>query len=161
MTNFEKYKDDLMKTKGDFGFSKTKQKIGVCAWVNNNIETVKCEDCLFDEPSTCCCDSEKVKWLCKEADESVLTNDDFEFIKVLEKIKKTKYKFIAKSLSGHVTLFVSKPFIYPQSTRTGNYYHYTNRKNCVVFFEDTKDLFQGIKGKDGLYDIENKCFIKE
>jgi hypothetical protein len=159
MTNFEKYKDDLMKTEEDFGFSKTKQKIGVCGWVNNNIETVKCEDCLFDEPSTCCCDSEKIKWLCKEAD--VLTNDELEFIRVLGKIKKTKYKFIARSLDGQIIFFTCKPSVFFQFAQTGNYYYYTNRKNYVVFFEDVKDLFQGIKNKDGLYDIINKRFIKE
>jgi hypothetical protein len=161
MTNGEKYKDDLMKIEGDFGFSKTKQKIGVCYCADDNIETVECEDCLFNELPTCCYESEKIKWLYKEADEPVLTNDELELIRVLEKIKKTKYKFIAKSLSGDITFFACKPSMYPQSARTGNYYYYTHRKNYVVFFEDTKDLFQGIKSKDGLYDIENKCFIKE
>jgi hypothetical protein len=158
MTNFEKYKDDLMKTKGDFGFSKTKQKIGVCGWVNNNIETVKCEDCLFDEPSTCCCDSEKIKWLYKEADEPVLTNNELELIKALNKATGKEWKFIGRNKIGEVILFTDEPLI--QNNAFGIYF---KKEKGYCLYMNGNYLFSNIAydaGGCGLYDIENKVYHK-
>jgi hypothetical protein len=155
MTNFEKYKDDLMKIEGDFGFSKTKQKIGVCYCADDNIETVECEDCLFNELPTCCYESEKIKWLYKEADEPVLTNDELELIKSISKVVEKEIKYMARDNLNNMRFFETKPKI----NVLRNYY---SLNECSIFIEVMNgDIFHGIQHKDGLYDIENKCFIKE
>jgi hypothetical protein len=159
MTNFEKYKDELMKTKENFGFSKTKQKIGVCAWVNNNIETVKCEDCLFDEPSICCCDSEKIKWLYKEADEPVLTNNELELIKALNKATGKEWKYILRTISNKILIFCNNSRTVMMSSDFANSLYYSN-EDYIVIDENNKTLFKNIKFDDRIYDIKNKKFIK-
>ena len=147
MTNFEKYKDDLMKIEGIFAFDKNTRKIEIC----DDIDGMKCEDCLF-HPETCF-ESDKIKWLYEEYKEPILSDDELEFIKVLSKISEKKIKYIHKT-SHRVFLFSDKPPIdkYGILLDKSNYYDLSGYGYT--------DLFSNIKFTDGLYDIENKCFIE-
>lgn len=147
MTNFEKYKDDLTKIKGRFAFDKNTKKIVRC---DNRID---CKDCLFDN---CCLESNKIEWLYKEYEEPILSDDELELIKILSKINGKEYKYIYRS-RYRVFLFSEKPPIDKFGVRFTDKCKYLlidNRK-------DAKNLFSNIKHKDGLYDIEDECFIKE
>jgi hypothetical protein len=159
MTNFEKYKDDLMKIKGDFGFSKTKQEIRACYYENNDVETIGCEDCLFNELPTCCYESEKIKWLYKEADEPVLTEDDFEFIKALNKATGKEWKYILRTISNKILIFCNNSRTVMLSNDFANSLYYSN-EDYIVIDENNKTLFKNIKFDDRIYDIKNKKFIK-
>jgi hypothetical protein len=159
MTNGEKYKDDLMKIEGDFGFSKTKQKIGVCYCADDNIETVECEDCLFNELPTCCYESEKIKWLYKEADEPVLTNNELELIKALNKATGKEWKYILRTISNKILIFCNNSRTVMMSSDFANSLYYSN-EDYIVIDENNKTLFKNIKFDDRIYDIENKKFIK-
>jgi hypothetical protein len=159
MTNGEKYKDDLMKIEGDFGFSKTKQKIGVCYCADDNIETVECEDCLFNELPTCCYESEKIKWLYKEADEPVLTNNELELIKALNKATGKEWKYILRTISNKILIFCNNSRTVMMSSDFANSLYYSN-EDYIVIDENNKTLFKNIKFDDRIYDIKNKKFIK-
>lgn len=151
MTNFEKYKDDLMKIEGIFAFDKnTREVVGCdCDTTDGLKRRIECEDCLFN--SGCCFESDKIKWLCEEYKEPILSNDDLEFINVLSKINGEEYKYIFRS-GIHILIFSNKPEIdkYGIILSGSRYLQITGHT----------DLFPNIKFTDGLYDIKNKCFIK-
>lgn len=149
MTNFEKYKDDLIKIEGEFAVDKNTRKIAEC---NCNIE---CVDCLFNSGN--CSESDKMKWLYSEYKEPILSDNEIELIDILGKINRKKYKYVAKDADDVTRLYEVKP-IKPRADKSGNYYGeyiYVDIGAC------DKILFSNITHKDGLYDIENKCFIKE
>jgi hypothetical protein len=148
MTNFEKYKDDLMKIEGSFAFDKNAKKITRCN------ASMNCKDCLFAEWD--CSESEKIKWLYEEYKEPILSDDELELINSLSKISGKKYKYICRN-GYSVFLFSEKPPIDRFGVR------FTDKCNYLIITDrnDNNSLFLNIKYKDGLYDIENKCFIKE
>lgn len=149
MTNFEKYKDDLIKIEGDFAFDKNTKEIAGCNTLDGTERYVECEDCLFNEGT--CFESDKIKWLYSEYEEPILSDDELELINVLSKISGKEYKYIARS--GHrAFLFADKPPI----DKYGALLSRCNHLDISGYI----DLFSNIKFADGLYDIENKCFIK-
>ena len=112
-----------------------------------------CADCKFLHDSRgydCGCSVTKMKWLYQKY--VILTDDEINFIEALNKITEKKYKYIARDTTGNIKFFETKP------SRNGlkNYY---NLKDGCIYIEGL--LFPNIKFTDGLYDIENKCFIKE
>ena len=144
MTNFEKYKDDLMKIKGRFAFNKNTRELVKCDCA------ISCDDCLFNEVN--CLESDKIEWLYKEYEPLVLSNDELELINILSKINKKEYKYVARDAYDIIRLFEIKPSV----DKSGNYYgEYT------YSVSGSEILFSNITHKDGLYDIKNKCFIKE
>jgi hypothetical protein len=143
MTNFEKYKDDLMKMEGCFAFDKNTKKITRCN------ASMNCKDCLFDEGN--CYESDKIKWLYEEYKEPILSDDELELINILSKVNGKKYKYICRNCNS-VFLFSEKPPM--DRLDKCKYFIITEHSNV-------KNLFLNIKFEDGLYDIENKCFIKE
>jgi hypothetical protein len=147
MTNFEKYKDNLMKIEGCFAFDKNTKKIIRCA------DSISCEHCLFDTKN--CCEKSKIKWLYEEYKEPTLSDDELELINILNKINGKKYKYICRN-GNSLVLFSEKPPMAKWGVRfaDSNYLIITEHNNA-------KNLFLNIKFEDGLYDIENKCFIKE
>lgn len=148
MTNFEKYKDDLMKIEGRFAFNKNTKKIVGC---NSGIA---CKDCLFDEWN--CSESNKIKWLYEEHEVPILSDDELELIKAIGKATNKKYKYLAKQKGGRTTLFTNKPFI--NNSTYG--YSYTTNNDFADISNKGLTLFKNIKNESGIYDIENKCFIK-
>ena len=155
MTNFEKYKDDLMKIEGSFAFDKEQQKIVGCRDSADGIdECIDCEDCLFNNTQYCF-ESDKIKWLYSEYKESVLSDDELELINILSKINGKEYKYIYRS-GCNVFLFSEKPPI----DRFGVRFTDKCKYFIITDHNDDKSLFLNIKYKDGLYDVENKCFIK-
>ena len=152
MTNFEKYKDDLMKIEGSFAFDKNTREIVGCDTSDGVERCIVCEDCLFHEGD--CFESDKIKWLYSEYKEPILSNDELELIKALNKAMGKEYKYIARDLHGVIRLFEIKPDI----GKSGNYYgEYT----YIDIASGDKVSFPNITHKDGLYDIKNKCFIEE
>ena len=147
MINFEKYKDDLMKIKGDFAFDKNTKEVVGC---NSHIE---CKDCLFFTRN--CAGSDKIKWLYSEYKEPILSNDELELIKVLSKINGKEYKYIAK-YRNHIYLFSNKPPMDKYGILFTSICDYLN----INIYNESMDLFSNIKSEYGLYDIKNKCFIK-
>lgn len=151
MTNFEKYKDDLMKIEGAFAFDKEQQKIVGCRDSADGIEEcIDCEDCLFNNTQYCF-ESDKIKWLYKEYKESILSDDELELINILSKIKGKEYKYIYRS-GKYIYIFPDKPNVDRYGIRfdRSNYFKFTGHI----------DLFSNIKFEYGLYDIKNKCFIE-
>jgi hypothetical protein len=148
MTNFEKYKDDLMKIEGCFAFNKNTKKITRCDG------SIICEHCLFDTEHPC--ENSKIKWLCEEYEEPILSDDELELINTLSKISGKQYKYICRN-GFSIFLFSKKPPIDRFGIR------FTDRCNYLIITDHygDKSLFLNIKYKDGLYDIENKCFIKK
>ena len=149
MTNFEAYKDDLMKINGAIAVDKNTKKI-----MNCGDSSFKCEDCVFNNS---CSTRGKIKWLYEEYKPPVLTDDDVELIKTLGKFINKEYKYIARTKSGKITLFVDKPTALEDVF--GRYY--SSKSEYFSIFNSDEILFQNIKFGDGIYDIENKCFIKE
>lgn len=147
MTNFEKYKEDIMKIDGSIAFDKTTRKVIECCNVS------KCENCEFNEN---CYESVKIKWFYKEYVPQVLTDNGIDLINTLSKINEKKYKYITRN-GNRVFLFFDKPPIDKYGVR------FTSGCNYLIITENnnTKNLFLNIKFEYGLYDIENKCFIKE
>ena len=52
-------------------------------------------------------------------------------------------------------LYVGKP-----TSRYDGYYCYTGTSYFYINKEDNNTMFSNIQFGDGVYDIENKCFIK-
>lgn len=150
MTNFEKYKDDLMKIEGHFAIDKAQRRIAGCM-ADGLEECINCKDCLFNDTEYCL-ESDKIKWLYEEYEPPVLSDDELELIKALEKAKKTKYRFIVRMKSGRVVITCDKPYM------DDVYHTYRNDKNAVII-DEHEELFQNIDFNVGPYDIENKCFV--
>ena len=153
MTNFEKYKDDLMKIEGSFAFDKNTREIVGCDTSDGVERCIVCEDCLFHEGD--CFESDKIKWLYSEYKEPILSNDELELIKVLSKINGKEYKYIAK-YRNHIYLFSNKPPMDKYGILFTSICDYLN----INIYNESMDLFSNIKFEYGLYDIKNKCFIK-
>jgi hypothetical protein len=156
MTNLEAYKDDLMKIEGDFAFDKTQQKIAGCNCTNDEIECIECENCLFND-APYCIESTKINWLCKEYEPPVLADSELELIEAVGKATNKKYKYLAKQKGGRTTLFTNKPFI---NKSNYGYYYYTTNNDFADISNKGFTLFKNIENESGIYDIENKCFIK-
>lgn len=154
MTNFEKYKDDLIKIEGAFAFDKEQQKIVGCRDSADGIEEcIDCKDCLFNNTQYCF-ESDKIKWLYKEYEPPVLSDDELELIKAIGKATKKEYKYLARQ-EGKIYLFTNKPFVHRSSfgnSYISNYY--------FTYISDINEtLFKNIENEIGIYDIENKIFI--
>jgi hypothetical protein len=149
MTNFEKYKDELMKIKGSFAVDKNTKKIVECDFT----DSIECEDCIFN--STCCFESDKIKWLYKEYEPPVLSGGELELIKAISKATNKDYKYLARQ-DGKIYLFTNKPFVhrgaFGNSYTSNNYFAYISDRDEI--------LFQNIENEIGIYDIENKIFIE-
>ena len=147
MTNFKKYKEDLMKIKGRFAFNKNTREIVRC---DNHIDY---EDCIFNDIEDCI-ESDKIEWLYKKYEEPILSDDELELISIIGKINGKDYKYIARDLYDIIRLFEIKPDI-------GKSGHYYGEYTYIDSASGNEILFSNITHKDGLYDIKNKCFIKE
>lgn len=145
MTNFEKYKDDLIEIEGEFAVNKNTGEVTRCD------SYIECKDCIFFSRN--CAESDKIQWLYEEYKEPVLSDDELELIKVLGKINEKEYEYVVRDKYGIIRLFEIKPHI----DKTGNPY-------SEYIYADIgiagRNLFTNIAYEDGLYDIKNKCFIK-
>ena len=154
MTNFEKYKDDLMKIEGTFAFDKnTREVVGCDCDTTDGLRCIECKDCLFNSGQ--CFESDKIKWLHEEYKEPIfiLSDDELELINILSKVYGKEFKYIHRT-GHHVFIFSDKPPV--------DKYSILLDKNCnyiEISGHGYTDLFPNIKFTDGLYDIENKCFI--
>ena len=151
MTNFEKYKDDLIKIEGDFAFDKNTKEVVGCNTLDGVERRIDCVDCIFNNEN--CFESDKIKWLYSEYEEPTLSNDELELINILSKINGKEYKYIARDVNDIIRLFEIKPDI----GKTGHYY---GKYTYIDSSSGDEILFSNIKHEYGLYDIKNKCFIK-
>jgi hypothetical protein len=101
-----------------------------------------------------CAESDKIKWLFEEYKEPILSDDELELIKAISKVANKEYKYVARDGDGIIKLFEIKP----STDKIENYY---DEYTYVYIGLRDRILFPRITHKDGLYDIENKCFIKE
>ena len=143
MTNFEKYKDDLMEIEGEFAFNKNTREILSCS------SCINCDDCIFNERG--CFESDRIKWLCEEYEEPILSDDEVELINVLSKINGKEYKYVHRS-GNHVLLFCDKPPI--------DKYGILLDETDYIDISGHMHLFSNIKFMNGLYDIKDKRFIE-
>ena len=143
MTNFEKYKDDLIKIEGRFAVDKAQRRIMKCD------ARIGCENCIFNEGN--CFESDKIKWLYSEYEEPILSNNELESIKALSRVTGKEYKYIYRS-GKNIFIFFDKPNI-------GEYGIILDGSNYLKITGHT-NLFPNITHEDGLYDIKNKCFIE-
>ena len=134
-----------MKIEGDFAFDKNTREIRRC----DETDDIKCEDCLFNTRN--CFESDKIQWLYEEYKEPILSDDELELINVLSKINGEEYKYIYKR-DKYIFIFSDKPDVCKYGVRF---------KGNPLEMTGLTDLFSNIKFENGLYDIENKCFIKE
>lgn len=147
MTNFEKYKEELMKINGDFAIDKTTNKLVNC-------KDLECENCIFYDS---CMEEDKIKWLCKE--HSILTDNEIDLINILSKINGKEFKFAVRSVNDStIMLCTNKPRIH--SSSFGGCSYITNNSFIRIGGSDVY-LFPNIKNEYGIYDIKNKTFIKE
>ena len=147
MTNCEKYKDDLMEIEGVFAFNKNTREVLSCD------SYISCEDCLFNEGD--CAENNKIKWLCEEYEEPILSDNELELIKTLSKVTGINYKYVARDTCDVIGFFEIKPRV----NKLGNYYSEYGYTYVDIVSKDK--VLPNITHKDGLYDIKNKCFIKE
>lgn len=152
MTNFEIYKDDIIKLEGDFAVDKNTKEIVGCNTLDDIERCIDCVDCIFN--NECCFKSTKIKWLCEEYEEPILSDDELELIKAIGKATKKEYKYLAKQ-EGKIYFFTNKPFVHRGAF--GNSYTSNNYYACISEKDET--LFQNIDNEIGIYDIENKIFI--
>lgn len=152
MTNFEMYKDDLLKIEGDFAVDKNTKEIVGCNISSDTKRRIDCADCIFNKGN--CTGSDKIRWLCEEYKPPVLSDDELELIKAIGKATKKEYKYLARQ-EGKIYLFTNKPFVhrgaFGNSYTSNNYFAYISDKD--------ETLFQNIENEIGIYDIENKIFI--
>ena len=151
MTNFEKYKNKLIKIEGDFAFDKNTKEIVGCNTLDGVERYIECEDCLFN--STGCLESDKIHWLCKEYEKPILSDDELELIDILGKINRKEYKYVVRDAYGIIKLFEIKPAL----NKAGNYYGEYTYVDIGLW---DKIVFSNITHENGLYDIKNKCFIE-
>jgi hypothetical protein len=151
MTNFEKYKDDLMKIEGCFAFNKNTKKITRCD------DSIICKDCLFEMEHPC--ENGKIKWLCEEYEEPILSDDELEFIKALNKATGKEWKYVLRTISNKILIFCNNSRTVMLSCDLANSLYYSN-EDYIVIDENNKTLFKNIKFDDRIYDIKNKKFIK-
>lgn len=149
MTNFEKYKDELIKIVGSFAFDKNTKKIAGCDTTDGVKSCINCSDCLFDAGD--CFESDKIKWLYSEYEEPILSDDEFELINILSKINGKEYRYIHRR-GKYIFIFSDKPNV----DKYGVILDGSNYLEIIGHI----DLFSNIKFTDGLYDIKNKCFIE-
>lgn len=152
MTNFEIYKEDLMKIEGHFAIDKARRRVVGCG-ADGLEECIDCKDCLFNDAQYCL-ESDKIKWLYKEYDPPVLSDDELELIKAISKATNKEYKYLARQ-DGKIYLFTNKPFVhcgaFGNSYTSNNYFAYISDRDEI--------LFQNIENKIGIYDIKNKIFM--
>lgn len=152
MTNFEKYKADLLKIEGRFAIDKAQRRVVECS-ADGLEECIDCKDCLFNDTQYCW-ESDKIKWLCEEYEPPVLSDDELGLIKSINKLKKRKYRFIVRLGIYKVGLFIDKPNYYSHSGS------YASQKDYIIISEVDENIFPNITFDEGIYDIENKIFIK-
>lgn len=145
MTNFEKYKNKLIKIEGDFAFDKNTKKIVGCNTLDGVERRIDCVDCLFNDTQYCL-ESDKIKWLYKEYEPPVLSDDEIELVNILSKINGKEYKYIYRR-DKYIFIFSDKP----------NTDKYGIILDGSLEITGLIDLFSNI---DGLYDIKNECFIE-
>ena len=143
MTNFEKYKDDLIEIEGEFAFNKNTEKIVECG------KGIYCEDCIFNERG--CFESDRIKWLCEEYEEPILSDNELELIKAISKATNKEYKYVHRS-GNHVLLFCDKPPI--------DKYGILLDETDYIDISGHMHLFSNIEFTNGLYDIKDECFIE-
>ena len=144
MTNFEKYKDDLVKIEGDFAFDKNTKEVVGCNTLDGVERRIDCVDCIFNNEN--CFESDKIKWLYSEYEEPILSNDELELVNILSKINGKEYKYIYRR-DKYIFIFSDKP----------NTDKYGIILDGSLEITGLIDLFSNI---DGLYDIKNECFIE-
>lgn len=153
MTNFEMYKDDLMKIKGSFAVDKNSKKIAGCDTTEGVKSCIDCSDCIFN--AGYCFESDKIQWLYEEYEPPVLSADELELIKAIGKATNKEYKYLARQ-EGKIYLFTNKPFVhrgaFGNSYTSNNYFAYISDKD--------ETLFQNIENEIGIYDIKNKIFME-
>ena len=110
---------------------------------------IYCEDCVFNERG--CFESDRIKWLCEEYEEPILSDDEVELINVLSKINGKEYKYVHRS-GNHVLLFCDKPPI--------DKYGILLDETDYIDISGHMHLFSNIKFMNGLYDIKDKRFIE-
>ena len=142
MTNFEKYKDDLMEIEGVFAFNKHTKKIVKC---NKNIS---CRDCVFNFN---CLERNKIKWLYEEHEEFILSDNELKLIKDISEVTNKEYKYVHRS-GNHVLLFCDKPPI--------DKYGILLDETDYIDISGHMHLFSNIEFMNGLYDIKDECFIE-
>ena len=137
-----------MKIDGEFAFNKHTREILKCGG------RISCKDCIFNEWN--CTGNNKIKWLYKEYEEPILSDDEFDLIKNIGRIKNKRYKYVVRTKSGEISLFVDKPTVLED-----DFGRYCSSKRYFSVLDSEKILFQNIRYEDGIYDIENKTFIKQ
>ena len=136
-----------MKIEGVFAYNKNTREVLSCD------SHISCEDCLFNEED--CAENNKIKWLCEEYDELILSDNELELIKALGKVTGINYKYVARDTCDVIGFFEIKPRV----NELGNYHSEYGYTYVDIVSKDK--VLPNITHKDGLYDIENKCFIKE
>lgn len=159
MTNFEKYKNDLMEIEGSFAVDKNTEEVVGCRGSADGIDDridgcIDCKDCLFNS-TRYCLESDKIGWLYKEYKPPVLSNDELELIKAIGKATNKEYKYLAKQ-GGKIYLFTNKPFVH--CSPFGN--SYVNNYYFTYISDKEEILFKNIENESGIYDIKNKIFIQ-
>lgn len=147
MTNFEKYREEIEKLKNKYSFTLDLDGNVV------NCNDILCCNCKFQDFVTC--KNSKINWLFKEYEESILSDDELELIKNIGRIKNKRYKYVVRMESGAISLFVDKPTVLED-----DFGRYCSSKRYFSVLDSEKILFQNIRYEDGIYDIENKTFIK-
>ena len=95
MTNFEKYKKEIVEADYLFGLDRS-DNIHKC-------DCMDCEDCQF---GLCGCGKQKIKWLHKEA-KPTLTKQERAFCEMFH-ISSSKY--IARDEDGDIYIYQKKPY---------------------------------------------------
>ena len=104
MTNFEKYKDEILKTvnlneNGVFGINKQTNEFKFCMYLD-------CENCLFYKRHVPC-GRLKFDWLYKDYKKTIVLDD---FTKeLLTRLYTKGYRYIVKEASGEVRVYENKP----------------------------------------------------
>ena len=156
MTNFEKYRKDIEETGYRFGYDIKTNKVTKCDLMNcSDCEFSSLNNCEFISLNNCDCRHRQIKWLYEEY--IVLTDAEINLINTLSGMTGVTYNFIVRDAYDEIYLFSNIPI----AKDNRQYKYYLSQNDCLSISDKTKKLFPNIKYEDGIYDIENKCFIKE
>lgn len=101
-----------------------------------------------------------LKCLYSAYEKSILTEDEINLIELLGKMKGESYKYITRTKDGGIMLYVGKPTSH-YDIYNNWYCYYANTSCFCINKKDNYTMFSNIQFENGIYDIENKCFIKK
>lgn len=150
MLNAEKNKEKILDlTEGGYYFAVRKDGKNIA----RSCDSLKCEDCIFDEEEDCGCSFSRMKWMLSEYREPVkISKLEYGILEYLFKNK--QYKFIVRERNGYLYAYINKPRKYDNAWQA---------LTCMRSMSLFDYLFQFIQWEDkeptSIQEVLNNCEV--